>query len=63
MNDPFNTQSVNRQLMREAKIGFAVVLLLAGFFVYVGYFRMGRFQADLPAQIVRIVLIAAIHCV
>ena len=52
MNDPFNTQSVNRQLMREAKIGFSVVLLLAGFFVYVGYFRMGRFQADLPAHIV-----------
>ncbi|MDG2186054.1 MAG: LysM peptidoglycan-binding domain-containing protein [Mariniblastus sp.] len=51
MNDPFNTQSVNRQLMREAKIGFAVVLLLAGFFVYVGYFRMGKFQANLPAHI------------
>ena len=52
MNDPFNTKSVNRQLMREAKIGLAVVLLMASFFVYVGYFRMGRFQAQLPEHIV-----------
>ena len=52
MNDPFNTKSVNRQLMREAKIGLVVVLLLGSFFVYVGYFRMGRFRAQLPDHII-----------
>lgn len=52
MNDPFNTKSVNRQLMREAKIGLAVVLLLGSFFVYVGYFRMGRFRTQLPDHII-----------
>ena len=52
MNDPFNTKSVNRQLMREAKIGLAVVLMLGSFFVYVGYFRMGRFRTQLPDHII-----------
>ncbi|MCH2182340.1 MAG: hypothetical protein MK108_10075 [Mariniblastus sp.] len=52
MNDPFNTKSVNRQLMREAKIGLVVVLLLGSFFVYVGYFRMGRFHTQLPDHII-----------
>ncbi len=52
MNDPFNTKSVNRQLMREAKIGLALVLLLGSFFVYVGYFRMGRFRTQLPDHII-----------
>lgn len=52
MNDPFDTRKVNRQLMREAKIGLAMVIVLGGFFTYVGYFRMGNFRSPLPAHII-----------
>ena len=52
MNDPFDTRKVNRQLMREAKIGLAMVVVLGGFFAYVGYFRMGNIRSQLPAHII-----------
>jgi len=49
--DPFDQSSDYRKVMREAKIGILMLVMLVGFFVYVVYYRVERFKSQLPQYV------------
>ena len=50
MRDPFRPNS-NKQLVREAQFGFAVIGLLVALLIYVAYYRLNGLGDELPQQI------------
>lgn len=51
MSEPFAQPSDYRKVMREAKIGALVLVMLIGFFIYVVYYRVERFKSQLPQYV------------
>ena len=49
--DPFAESSDYRKVMREAKIGILMLVMLVGFFMYVVYYRVERFKSQLPQYV------------
>ena len=50
MRDPFRPNS-NKQLVREAQFGFAVIGMLVAILIYVAYYRLNGMGDELPQQI------------
>lgn len=51
MSDPFAQPLEYRKVMREAKIGALLLVMLAGFFAYVVFYRVERFKSQLPQYV------------
>ena len=51
MSDPFPNPSDHRKVLREARVGVLVLVLLIGFFAYVVYYRVERFKSQLPQYV------------